>query len=130
MSELARLQIRFRAPVRLVVCLYRPDGEPDDWACSSIRDAAAGLPDAIVRTDPGGRDARRFGVHTSGSVLLYDRDGRLAFEGGLTPARGHEGFSIGQEAILNHMDWRRGSVRRADVFGCGLCDSTDQENVR
>ena len=35
--------------------------------------------------DAGGKLAQRFGVLTSGHVLLYDTDGRLLYSGGITP---------------------------------------------
>ena len=64
---------------------------------------------------------------TSGQVLLYQPSGRLAFSGGITPARGHSGDNPGSDAVLSLV---RREARQADgvpvtcrVFGCPLFDN-------
>jgi len=44
---------------------------------------------AVLDTD--GAEARRFGVRTSGHVIVVDVLGRVVFSGGVTPGRGHVG---------------------------------------
>ncbi len=68
-----------------------------------------------------GDEARRFGAATSGHVMLYDAAGRLHFSGGITPARGHEGDSLGRDAVIDLIEAYRSAGRRCSpVFGCPL----------
>ena len=50
--------------------------------------------------DISGDEARRFGAATSGEALLYSPSGKLLFHGGITPSRGHEGGSVGRDALV------------------------------
>jgi hypothetical protein len=70
--------------------------------------------------DDGGALARRFGVLTSGHVLLYDARGRLLFSGGITPARGHGGDSSGRSAVVAGILGARLDRATTPVFGCPL----------
>lgn len=83
-----------------------------------------------VQLDPEGALRRRFGVLTSGQVLLYSGAGELEFSGGLTASRGHEGASAGS-AILELLARGETPPRRVtDVFGCPLVDSSLSEPGR
>jgi hypothetical protein len=73
-------------------------------------------------TDADGREAQRFGARVSGYALLYDADARLAFAGGLTALRGHEGDSIGLRQIAAALDGRPLETRNGPTFGCALHD--------
>jgi hypothetical protein len=77
------------------------------------------IENARVLVDPGGVEAKRFGAMTSGQAALYAPDGSLAFQGGLTAARGRSGPSRGMANVVSAV--RSGSgVANTDVFGCGL----------
>ncbi len=80
------------------------------------------LPGLATWEDEGGKLARRFGVLTSGHVLLYDPLGRLLFSGGITSARGHRGESFGRTAVLAELLGEQADRRSAPVFGCPLFD--------
>ena len=73
--------------------------------------------------DAGGRLSRRFGVLTSGHVLLYDPAGRLLFSGGITPARGHRGPNSGRSAVLAELLGEPAAQRNAPTFGCPIFES-------
>ena len=76
--------------------------------------------DEIIRKrDPEGTKASKYGALTSGHCVLYDANGKLIYQGGITPSRGHEGKSPGQAKILNHLN-RTGNTEysREAVFGC------------
>lgn len=90
------------------------------WSRTNLTDAVAAIPDVTVIPDPGGAEARRFGGLTSGHVVLYDTRGRLRFAGGLTSSRGHEGISVGHDAILAALDEDRVTTSSAPVFGCPI----------
>lgn len=79
------------------------------------------FPAAGVLSDDGNREANIFGSRTSGQTFLYDEQGQIVFNGGITPERGHMGDSEGRSRILN---WAEGNVsakgRSVPVFGCLL----------
>lgn len=96
-----------------------PDGEPVEWGRTDIIESVEQIPGVVTHADPGGRLAERFGVRTSGHVLLYDGE-RLVFSGGITPARGHEGACAGLESIDSFFRADPIVARETDVFGCPL----------
>jgi hypothetical protein len=79
------------------------------------------VPGALVHRDITG-EAKRFGARTSGHVVVYDRDGRLAFSGGITGSRGHQGNNGGRQAVLSSLRTARAPSHPGShaVFGCGL----------
>ena len=119
-EELARLLTQCGdRPVAIVVFL-QPDGVDVAWVRDALWRRSFEIPQVRAVIDPGGREQARFGVHTSGHVLLYDREGILVFSGGITAARGHEGANAGAAAIA---DWYRhgtADVSETPVFGCSL----------
>ena len=70
--------------------------------------------------DKGGTEARRFRVAGSGTTLLYAPTGQLLFSGGVTASRGHEGASVGSEAITRWVLRGSAPTVHAPVFGCAL----------
>lgn len=117
LDELARLVARARAEV--TVLLACPPGADAGWGDTDLARAAAAIPGVRVVRDVDEAEAARFGVATSGQVLLYDVDGALRFAGGITAGRGHAGDNANRsslEAVL------AGQVPGADapVFGCEL----------
>ena len=121
-AELERLAPRIRERVEIVALFLDPEVEPG-WCDTDIWRRAAAIPGVRAERDRKGGLARAFGVTTSGHVLLYDEDGHLAFEGGITSSRAHEGDNEGSRAIR---DWVAAhgehdvATRSTPVFGCGL----------
>jgi hypothetical protein len=72
--------------------------------------------------DAGGKLAQRFGVLTSGHVLLYEPGGRLVYSGGITPLRGHRGDNPGRRAVLDALCGGSENSATGPVFGCPLFD--------
>lgn len=101
--------------------LLQPTGASAAWTDSNIARDAAAIPGVLVFRDVDGGEARRFGAATSGHVMLYNVSGRLLFSGGITPARGHEGDSLGRDAVTQLIE-AQGSAGRgcSPVFGCPL----------
>jgi len=91
-----------------------------------LRGQARRIEGVTIADDADATESHRFGAITSGSTLLYRADGKLAFAGGLTAVRAHEGDSFGQERIVAILTG--GAVDRAEspVFGCQL-DDDEQE---
>jgi hypothetical protein len=101
--------------------LYRPEGPSKEWD----RAEAATIDEATIPglqrwSDPGGRLSKRFGVETSGHILLYDPAGRLLFGGGITPSRGHRGENLGLEALAARVEGMGDGTGRSPIFGCPL----------
>lgn len=97
--------------------VYVPPGEVEG---NDPRPAAASIPGVRLIADPRGALARSFGAATSGQTILYAANGDLAFSGGITASRGHEGDSDGAEALLAFLGGRQPKRRSTPVFGCSL----------
>jgi hypothetical protein len=119
-GELALLMAHVQGRVNAYVLLLKPHGMPDDWEKTDLWNSAASIPGVQVLPDEDGVEAERFHAATSGQALLYDKDGRLLFSGGITPSRGHSGDNAGRSAILSLL--MQGEAERTEtvVFGCPL----------
>jgi hypothetical protein len=125
LEELARIPARRqpKSPQPAVTVLFaRPKGS--GWRTSPLWDNARQLAGthhiASVIWDDEGREARRFGVRTSGEVLLYDRHGELLFHGGVTGSRGHAGDNYGADQLMAALDSGLPAKTAHLVFGCAL----------
>ncbi|HVU87166.1 MAG TPA: hypothetical protein VHD36_07585 [Pirellulales bacterium] len=129
LAELARLAARCGDDVDLHALFIQPGGS--DWSAqsSSLVQMAHAIPGVKVHDDVARREARRFHSLTSGTCLLYDRDGQLIFHGGLTPARGQEGANAGASAIAALVHGRTSEVDRSAVFGCPLFEENSIPTV-
>lgn len=126
LAELARLTSKLGSRASAHVLFIRPPGTPQGWEQSDLWEQARAIPGVEILLDPEAGEARRFGGATSGQVLLYGADGRLQFEGGITPARGHEGDSPGADRIYALVTGGKAELAQAPVFGCPLHDPTQQ----
>lgn len=116
-SVLASLGDRFAAHV----VVYRPEDGGKDWEPAKSW-GLDGMPGLTRWGDPGGKLARRFGVETSGHVLLFEPGGALRFGGGITPARGLRGGNPGLADLVARLERPGGEAARRDVFGCPILD--------
>jgi hypothetical protein len=120
LAELAHIMSRCAGRVSAHALLLLPARLPKRWGESAIEQDLAELPDVVTWQDREGSEARRFGVATSGHVLLYDAQGRLTFTGGITSARGHRGDNYGRDAVLAQIMGQKGDRPGSPVFGCEL----------
>jgi len=120
LAELDRLLAHVDGGADVHVVLWQPDAPDAASAETSLADLAAAIPHVQVQWDARGREAARFGVATSGEVLLYDGNDRLRFAGGITGARGHEGDNAGSDALLLQLTAASEAAASSPVFGCGL----------
>jgi hypothetical protein len=102
------------------VVFYIPPNAGPEWTDTELWRRARAIPGLRVVADVDGREARRFGARTSGEVLVYARDGTLAFEGGITCGRGQEGDNAGLRAAATALRGATGSPRDTPVFGCAI----------
>jgi hypothetical protein len=100
--------------------LLSPAHGAGSWGDSEIEQELAALPDIQIWHDSGGQKARRFGVETSGHVVLYDLQGRLTYSGGITAARGHTGDNVGRSAVIDEILGIKRPEPGIPVFGCPL----------
>jgi hypothetical protein len=99
-ANLDRLLARTNGKLDVTAVVVVPLGATSDWADTANVRAVRAIEGVETRTDWGGAEANRFGATTSGYVLLYTADRNLAYAGGITPARGHEGDCKGIDQIL------------------------------
>lgn len=120
LSELSRLLTRLPEKPAVHVLFLSPEGVEADWHDTDLWQRARTIPGATVQVDEGGTEAAAFGARTSGETLLYDRQGRLLFHGGITPARGHEGDNVGASRIAELLTTGSTDRHEGAVFGCAL----------
>lgn len=99
-----------------------PEEAGNEWLNTRCWQNARSVPNASLFADAGAKEAKVFGVETSGHALLYGPKGDLLFSGGITIARGHAGNNPGRESILAHISGAKSEYKQAStpVFGCSL----------
>jgi hypothetical protein len=128
LTELTAILANSAGALEAVVLFSAPSEEPESWVESDLWQAAKQIPGVQVRKDPDNRIAQSFGVYTSGQSLVYTPRGKLIFNGGITPVRGHAGDSAAVDAIIELVrrsgtDPATSDVKlplTAAVFGCSL----------
>jgi hypothetical protein len=98
-EELSRIFAKSGRGVDFQLVVYRPKNEDAAWAQTASVERAKSLGASRRWDDVDGRIAGQFRVTTSGQVLLFDPDGRLLFNGGVTDSRGHAGDNDNAEAL-------------------------------
>jgi hypothetical protein len=125
-GELALLMAHCQGRVGVHVMFFRPIGFSDEWARTDLWRSAAAIPGVTVANDDGGIEARRFHVATSGHTVLYDPEGRLLLNGGITDSRGHSGDNAGRRAIVALLHNEVADRTQTPAFGCSLHDPESQ----
>jgi hypothetical protein len=120
LRELALLLARTEQSIEAHVVFLTPESATADWHSAPLWKQAAFIPGVVVHEDCGGQIAARFGVSTSGHVLLYDRHGIRVFSGGITAARGHDGDNTGYDALSSLLRGDAPRVAQTPVYGCSL----------
>jgi hypothetical protein len=124
LTELEKLQAHApQIDLRIVAIL--PDGTDAGWSDSPLIRRAKELPNSLVIGDHAGYEARQFRARTSGETQLYDQAGSLAYHGGITAARGHEGDNPGCDAIAALLAGKTAPAS-CPVFGCPLFSDRPQ----
>jgi hypothetical protein len=120
LDELIALMTRTRGLASVFVVFSAPPDAPESWTRSASWDYAASIPDVRVVLDKNASEAERFGVLASGHVLLYDANGVLLFNGGITSARGRVGDNAGRDAVAALLTGQRPARNHTSIFGCLL----------
>jgi hypothetical protein len=125
LEELAETLARATTKPRTYVLFLKPSNTDGGWERTELWKQAAALPHVNVVRDDDGREAKRFGVETSGQTFLYDDRGSLMFSGGITASRGHAGDNAGQQSLIALLAQRQPAQRNTGVFGCPLFATTE-----
>lgn len=126
-QELDTLLARAKVRPAVKALFVRPAGMSPGWERQALWSSAAAIPGVETAVDPGGDEARRFGVRTSGHVLLFASDGSPRFSGGITAARGHAGDNAGLSLVLDRLRDPALPPATTPVFGCLLFDDPTPE---
>jgi hypothetical protein len=119
LSELQAVIEQSPRNMRSYVLVYRPHDAKPGWERSDTFTTATRLRGTRVIIDEDGREAKRFGMFTSGQTLLYDAGGHLRFEGGITLLRGHAGLNSGREDVIRIANGEAAKGTNP-VFGCSI----------
>lgn len=119
-AEVARLVHQLGSQTQWVAVVHGLSESTLQATSSLVYRSLIQIPNVTVYIDATGLERRRFGASVSGELLLYDIDGQLQFQGGVTPARGHEGESVGALAIKDWVQQGRAECTTSLVYGCQL----------
>ena len=122
LDELTEVVQRASRDVHTTVVLVNLEPVDQEWVDGSIREKLADRSTMVEFIDAGGEEMQRFGIATSGHVLLYDADGRQLYSGGVTGSRGHVGDNAGHDRLSQLLDASQPLERALStpVFGCSF----------
>lgn len=122
-GELALLMARCQGRLSAYVLFTTPREFPEGWERTDLWDSAERIPGVVALSDEGGAEAGRFNAETSGTTMLYDGEGRLLFNGGITDSRGHSGDNEGRSAIVALVTEQENRRAETPVYGCPLVEN-------
>lgn len=120
LAELERLMVHLDRLVHTRVYVFKPSETDSSWLETPLMKKLYGVAGVEILLDQDGQIANQLGILTSGGVMLFDREGQLKFRGGLTSSRGHEGDSLGTQAIRELVYGRNPLQHHAPVYGCKI----------
>ncbi|MFL5814783.1 MAG: RedB protein [Bdellovibrionia bacterium] len=129
-GELDSLMSKIEGKAHVYALFVQPQG----WDESEIKNGllwkhASAIPGVMTALDPEGKEAKLFGALTSGHMVGFDKQGRLAFSGGITIARGHMGDNPGLQAVAQFVNSGSAPLTRTRVFGCSLFKAHEHRKV-
>jgi hypothetical protein len=127
--ELSRLMTLVNGNLQASVIFSKPAGESEEWTATDLRTSAEAIPNVRVLIDEEERETQIFNAQTSGLTLLYDRNGTLRFDGGITASRGHEGDNAGSRAIFEILTEDAAKTTETAVYGCPLHKKDCQDEL-
>jgi hypothetical protein len=120
LAELARIMEQRPASLATHVLFIKPAGVSENWLETSLWRTAVQVPGVEVSIDELGREAALFSADASGQTLLYDEDGALVFQGGITAGRGHFGANPASDRVLSLLQEETTQSIEMPVYGCPL----------
>jgi hypothetical protein len=128
-TELESILARAKGRVAVQMLFFKPKQAPANWVKTGLWLRAKSLPHVTAIVDEDGQLAKRFWMHTSGEVALFNPAGKLLFQGGITTSRGHEGDNAGERAVIQLATTGRGSMTHTPVFGCEVWPVSAEGNL-
>ncbi|MCP4890636.1 MAG: RedB protein [Planctomycetaceae bacterium] len=128
-DELAWIMTRCGNRVECRVHFVQPAGQSRQWVQSGMWEKASSIPGVTVLADGEGQLSELFGAETSGHAMLYDAFGKLLFEGGITPSRGHRGSNSGRERIVKLAIARQPGRPLSDIDQVDSTEEVDAEST-
>ena len=127
-GELNRLITKIHDKAKIYAVFIQPEGWSQKKVQGHLWKEAQQIPSVKPVFDAKGYETELFGALTSGQTLLYDKNGKLIFSGGITGSRGHMGDNVGESAIVDLLTQKENNrVSLAKVFGCGLFEKNKDE---
>ncbi len=120
LGELAKIVSRCENKAVYECVFVRPQGTPEGWERADLWSTASAIPFVNRIVDVDGQITRHFGAQTSGAVQLYLPDGKLAFSGGITGGRNHDGDNLGADTVTEWILTGQSEHSETFVFGCSL----------
>lgn len=120
LRELDRLLARQPGQLTVYAIFLRPETVSPGWEQTELWTYACEIPGVRAIADERDKWRKMFQMSSSGECLLYGRNGKLRFHGGITAGRGHEGYSESQTLLNAAISPESAPLRRTAVFGCGL----------
>ncbi len=121
----------------LIVPIFTPPAmnpsEQAAWEAGEyVKTLRTAFPQAQIVFDREGEHARQFGAYTSGTILVYDGQGKEMFRGGITNRRGGEQENPGLTQFASAVAGARPATTGdpSPVFGCPLVASHHDETRR
>ncbi len=130
MRQLATVAARFADQCVIRVVFYCPSDQADSWVQSDLWTGALRVSPHSPVIDRGAVETKRFGISTSGHVLLFDRQSICRYSGGITGSRGHDGDNTGLRAVLDLLQGDSIAESRYPVFGCSIVGLSDVHEVQ
>lgn len=124
-EELSQLMTHEQGRLTTVVLFVKPKGAPENWNQTDLWHTASLIPGVKVLNDEDGLEANLFDAKVSGQAMLYDRNGTLKFQGGITESRGQVGANTGLSAIEQIVNTGSSDTEQTVVFGCPLFDADE-----
>lgn len=125
MDELAIIMTHAQSKLKGYVIFIEPPGFNANWAKTDLYRYALAISGIETIIDHNGQEADLFHMTTSGQTLVFDKNGKLFFSGGITASRGHVGGNRGVDTILELVRTGKASYRETPFFGCPLFKSKD-----
>ena len=123
-NNLGRLLDSMAVPPAVTVFAPSPLEDQKGWMSTELVKQARKKCGNVV-ADTRGKIASAFGVRTSGHILVYNQKQDLAFSGGVTQSRGHEGECQPLTDLAKQISNAADGTNYCPVFGCTLISSEE-----
>ena len=117
--NLERSWTRLSQDSTILAFAYRPSETGDSWISSTSTGILKRM-GANVIVDPDGQNCTKFGVLTSGHLLVYNDEGALQFSGGVTSSGGHEGDCPAISDLVQKISNQSKQAKQWPVYGCQI----------